>query len=426
MFYKRNIITGIELGTSKFCVLIGEVDRNGELSVIGHGEAPSEGCVRKGEIVDMDAAFEILSDILDEADRASGAEIDPDNIFIAVTGSEMDCCQGVGSLLIKNEDSMVTEEDISNARDNASVKQLPPGKIPVMIFDSYYTLDEHRQVNNPLGLVANKLEARVHIIYGDNNRIKNFQAILAEVGYEEDYAKLVFSPLAAACGVMTRADKENGCLLVEMGQGITEYILIHNDGVLYSGVMPVGLDHVANDLSIALDLHISQCRKFISEEKYIEARNTSRAFIKIPSAAPGAARKIPVNSIDKTIDLRLRETFEIIKARLEKRGLLHYISRGGILTGGAALFEPASEIFENVFEFPVRIGRPGDVKGVITGLDTPRYSTVWGILKYGKWIIDIQSEQDRNSFWGGLMRGVDNISLPIIRGFSTLKDSIKF
>ncbi|OGV51213.1 MAG: cell division protein FtsA [Lentisphaerae bacterium GWF2_44_16] len=426
MFQQRNVITGIEIGTSKICVLIGEADKNGNMVIVGHGEAPSEGAVVKGEIADMDVALDALTKAVDDADRSSDKEIDKDNIFVAVTGSNISFYQGVGTVLVRTEDRKITEEHVNEAIQSAQNNPLSSEQTAINSFDSYFLLDGVRRLRNPIEQVADKLEAYIHVIYGDRNRIRNFEELLHDVGFDEEITP-VFSGVASAYGVLTDEEKANGVLIVEMGAGTTEYLAIHNYGILYSGVLPVGFEHVANDLSIGLDLHISVCRKLLLDNKLFQARmDDGKAFIDISGATAGISRKIPMNSIEKIIDLRMREVFKIIYHKLNEVNILHSLSSGAVISGGAALFPRTIDIMRNVFELPVRLGKPVDVSGAVTHIGTPRYSTVWGLLKYGDDLRRVMNTRENKSIWERVMGGFDNVSLPFMKTFSSLRGSIKF
>ncbi len=426
MFQQRNIITAVELGTTKACVLIGEAEGGDDIVIIGHGEAAMDGAVVKGEIVDMDGALEALSEALDEADKSADCEIDRSNIYIAVTGSDIQSCRGVGTVLVRNEDNKVTENDINEAVQNAQVKPMHPSKVIINTFDSYYMLDGARQLRNPLNQVAHKLEAFIHLIYADRNRIRNFENALRDVGFEEGDGTSVFSAVAAAYGVLSDAEKENGVLLIEMGGGSTEFIAVHNYGIIASGVLGVGFDHVANDLSIGLDLHISLCRKLLLENELPKELQEGSAFIKVNEVSAGSARKLPISSIERIIDLRLREIFGIIKKDLQKDNLLHNLSCGGVLSGGGALFPTTLEVFKNVMEIPARVGTPLGANGAVTDIDSPRYSVAWGLLKYGNEMRKVVGASGNRSLWEKMLSGMDSMSTPIFKGFSNLKNSIKF
>jgi cell division protein FtsA len=314
---------------------------------------------------------------------------------------------------------------VDEAVQNARVKPLPPEKVILNTFDSYFLLDGARRLRNPIDQAANKLEAFIHVIYGDSNRIRNFENALRDVGFEEEDGIPVFSGVAAAYGVLEENEKENGALLIEIGGGCTEYVAVHNYGIIASGVLGVGMEHVANDLSIGFDMHISACRKFLQENEYLRHKQDGRVFLEVKTAT-GAPRRLPINSIEKIVNLRLREIFNIINSQLKQEKLMHYLSCGGVLSGGAALFPQSLEVFSNVMEIPVRVGTPLGASGAVTDLESPRYSVPWGLLKYGEEMRKVVDSRGGNSLWEKMISGMDNMSMPIFRGFSSLKNSIKF
>lgn len=423
MFQNRNYITAIEIGTSKICVLIGESDRDGNLSVKGHGERVSYGAVSKGEITDFNTVIELLSAAIDEADGLAGHNvIDPDRVFVAVTGSDIGSFQGVGNVFISSEDRRVTEDDVNEAVRNAQVKPLPRGHISINSFDSYYQIDGVRRIKNPIDQVADKLEAYIHVVHGDENRIENFLSAMRDVSFDENVIP-VFSAVASAFGTLTEDEKENGVLLVEMGAGTTEFLAIYNFGMLLSGVLPVGLEHVANDLAVGLDLHISQARRILNEGEYYRCKKAGKPILEVKSQT-GGIRRIPVNSIEKIIDLRLREVFQIICARVRKEDIL--INTGGVLSGGAAMLPQALDVFKNVFEIPVRSGHPLDLTGASTDLDSPRYNTIWGLLRYGDYLIRAEDSRTRKGRWERILDSCDNVLKPVFRNIGDLKNAIKF
>ena len=270
MFKQHNIITALEIGTSKVCVLIGEYTDD-ELSVIGKGEVPSDGAVVKGEIVSMDLMIEKLIDAMEEADQQSGNELNNSAMYVvSVTGCDISSMLSEGTAFVQNEERRISEDEIFEAVNNAKVHTLSVDRRRVNSFDAYYMLDGVRRSSQPLHQRANVLKAYSHIIHGNSNRLENFSAILADAGL--DYApEMIFSPIADMFGLLSDDELENGTLLIDFGAGSTEYAVVCNSGVLASGVIGIGFEHVANDLAIGLNLPISYCRKLLSDgllEKY--------------------------------------------------------------------------------------------------------------------------------------------------------------
>ena len=425
MFHQRNIITAIELGTSKICVLVGEGHPDGGISVIGRSEASSENTICKGEISDMSAALDILMRVIHEADESSGRLVNNSSLVaVAVTGASINSYQGIGTVFVKSEDHRVSDEDIDEALMNAQVKPLPFDQAIINTFDSYFMLDGCRRVRNPSEQVADKFEAYIHVIHGDTNRIENFKSILRDAGFDDENIP-VFSGIASAYGILTEEEKENGVLLVDMGAGTTEFIVIYNMGVLHSGVLAVGFDHVANDLALGLDLHISTCRKMLKDGTIMQHIHERKGFIELKTTS-GNIRKVPLSSIEKIIDLRLRETFQIVHRKVKEHGIINNLGSGGVISGGAALFQRTSEIFKEVFEFPVRIGKPFDASGAVTEIDNPRYSTIWGVLKFGEELSRILTTKEKRSVMSTVLIPISKASDKFWKTVSNLKDSIKF
>ncbi|MDD2479358.1 MAG: cell division protein FtsA [Victivallaceae bacterium] len=384
MFPRRKpIITAIEIGSSKICVLVGESQETDEnIVVLGRGEVSSSGAVLKGEIIDMDRAITLLSNALDQADEASGKKIS-ESIFIGVgiTNSGIASSQNIGSTLTSSPDAVISADDITAAGKNAKPVHLPYDRIQLDSYCSYFLLDEGRRVSDPSGQISRKLDAYVHVIHGDANRVASFTKLINDCGIgDENNVYPLFCGTAAAYCILTDEEKSNGVVFVDMGAGVTEYVVVHNSGVMASGVVPVGFEHIANDLSLVLNLHIDTCRKMIVDGTITTMITQGRGFIE-QKDFNGRDVKIPLLSFEKIIDERLRETFEIIKSRVAKEVPLRNLSAGGVLTGGGALFPRTADVFHSVFECPVRIGKPFDASGAITNLESPRYSTVWGILK---------------------------------------------
>ncbi len=407
MFNARDIVTAIELGTSKITVLVGEAGPEGRVTVLGRGSAPSAGSVIKGEIEDMELAFERLSDAIEEAADASAGLLNSTRVVtIAVTGSRMECFQGIGSVVVKNDTHKVTYKERMEAHENARVLHLAAGREIINSSESYFLVDE-RRVKNPLGLTAGKLDAYVHVVHADAVRLENFRSIVRDSGFEEAAIEVVFSPLADNFGILSEEEHEHGVLLVDLGAGTTEYVIEQNGGVLGSGVLQVGFEHVCNDLAVGLDLHIDVCRKLITGGALEKAIRARQEYLEFPSST-GKVRKIPLASFEVIVDSRLREIFEIIRAMAGEEILSGGLDAGGVLTGGGALFCRSLPLFREVFDFSCRVGQPFEAGGAVTGLDSPRYSTIWGALKVAGYYNSLNRNQGSRSVFGNLIDAVND------------------
>ena len=418
MFHSRNIVSAVEMGTSKFCVLVGEIDENGRLDVIGRGEAPSAGSVVKGEIVDMERAGDQLSRALDEADRASGRALALSHLMmVVVTGCGISSQPGVGVVLIRNDEHVVTEAERSEAKENARVLNLAADRKIINTSESFFLVDG-RRVSNPLRHQGSKLEAHIHIVHGISARVESFRNLLREAGFEDTDIDMVFAPVAADFGVLSEAEREDGVLLIDLGAGCTEYVMEYDNGLHASGVLQVGMEHVANDLAIGLGLSIDQCRKLLVSGELQRASEQGLTHLKLRGGT-GSERAIPLSSFDTIIDCRLRELFTIIRRQLELAGAPRSLAAGGVLTGGGALFPRARELFSEVFDLSCQVACPRDAEGAITDLASPRYSAVWGALK-------IAAHYRDSGTTDNIMSVFDNLAASLRRTRGKLGKALKF
>lgn len=380
MFRNPNVVCAVEFGTSKICVLLGESNASGGIvSVLGYGMVPSAGTVVKGEIVDMERCAGLLGKAMDAADRMSGGELSRCRLLaVLVTGGGVDSAQSTGIVTVKGPGGTVGEEDRQEAEANAKILDLGVDREIINASTSYFLLDGRRVVN-PIRLSGRRLEACVHVVHAAAARIANFRDTVVDAGVENVRIESVFSPLAAGFGIVDETEKENGSLLVDLGAGVTEYLVFLDRGVCASGVIQLGMEHVANDLAIALDLHIDTCRKLLESGALARAVREHEPTLDFPRTG-GRTRPVPVATLELIVDTRLREIFELIRRRLRDKQAPRTLMAGGILTGGGAGYFRSPELFTDVFDLACRVGMPSDA-GVNGGLRSPRFSAVWGALR---------------------------------------------
>ena len=424
MFKQHNIITAIEIGTSKVCVLIGEYTDE-ELNIIGKGEVISEGAVVKGEIVSMDLMIEKLVDAMDQADIQSGRELNNSSMFVvSVTGCDITSMLSEGTAFVQNEEHRITENEIFEAVNNAKIQTLNPDRRLINNFDAYYLIDGIRRSAHPLKQRASVLKAYSHIIHGNSNRLENFSVILQDAGL--DYApEMIFSPIADLYGLLSDDEMENGVLLVDFGAGTTEYSVVCNNGVLASGVIAIGFEHVANDLAIGLNLPMNYCRKLLEDGLLEKYNRENQPFIDC-RLNTGSLRKIPIESFNRITEARIQELFELIRSHLGKESFWNNLAGGCVLTGGGAKFFQTREIFHKVCDLPSRIGKPfSAVNNIPQELCDPRYSTIYGALRYG-YMLALQSENRRqDGLFGKLLERISVFGDATSRTFKTLRNNMK-
>ena len=369
------IVSAIEIGTSQINVLIGEVTPD-SVNVTGRGSAGSGDAVIKGEIRDMELASGALGLALSQADESSGgALLRSQLVILLISGGGMQCTIGTGTAAVRNENGIVGEAEMAEARYNAQVIELASDWNIITSHDIFWRLDG-RRVGNPLNQRGRKLEVKVLIVQGHIPRIENFSNLVRNSELESAALYSVYSPLCAKEGVLTEKENDDGAILIDMGAGCTDYLMTHDGGILQAGTLQIGFDHVANDLAIGLGLSFAACRKLLENGTIKNAieQNIQNLRIDLPM---GGSREIPLSSFETIINARLQETFEQICSKIHIPGG----QTTGVLTGGGALHPGAVKMFSQVFGIPCRIGTVADATGMISGLESPRYTAVWGALK---------------------------------------------
>ena len=292
------------------------------------------------------------------------------------------------------DDHRIRQNHILEAVNKAQNLALPPDQILLGSFDSYFLLDSQNRVSDPDGMTASRLDAFLHILSINRKPLETTRSILREQGFEDDI-EFVFSPVAAAFGTLQEKEKNDGVLLIDMGAGVTSYIVIRRDGILASGALPVGTDNIANDLSIGLDLSIDQCRKMLTDTKLKEKIRSGEPYIEAGGPVSGTKRKIPVGSYERIIDLRLQEIFSILRERLDPRTCTPQLESGIVFCGGGAMLAAARKNLEETMRMQVRLGNPAGFSGAMTDLENPlRYTALLGLLRY---VIMIGAEQGNSS-----------------------------
>ncbi len=381
MFGGREIVTAVEIGTSKICVLLGSGDGRGNVSILGHGEHSSDGAVVKGEITNMEKVTSIIELAIKDAERAADTEIDQSNLFLAVTGPHIKGYGGTGTANITDPDRRIQKDDIDEVVENASHISIPPEYQVLNSIHGNFLLDGIRRTSNPENQAADKLEVFSYIICGNRNSVENFCIPLRELGYDKPIP--VFGAIASANGALTEEEMKHGILIIDVGAGKTEYILFHDSCALSCGVLPVGTEHLANDISLGLDLNISFARKIITEQIHTYNKEHGMPFIPIDSAI--GSRKVPVSSVEVIMELRIKEIFGFIRRMLEEQDkVLHFINRGVVLCGGGAMLPETISMAKSVFQCPARTGMPPQMFGTVTAINSPRYTMITSLLSLGE------------------------------------------
>src|ERR1700740_2386796 len=347
----NDLMVGLEIGTSKICVVVGESRTDGTLKILGVGQTPSRG-VRKGEIVDFETAMKCGHEAVVDAEQKSDVMIR--SVYVSVAGSHIQSFNNRGCVSLPEERDEIDEQDIEDVKVNAREVSIPAQNAFLHSIIQHYHVDGQDGVLNPIGMLGNKLEADFHIIHGVRTRIQNTIRCVKELPLEVE--DVVFSALASAQVVLTQHQKNLGALVIDIGGGTTDYILYVDGAVKQSGAFGVGGDHITNDISMGLRIPMARAEKLkIEEGSCVLGNCLPGEAILLKDDSGFAGKEIDREMLNTIIHLRLHEAFELLKRRLEEESFINYIGAGVFITGGCSHLKGIDHLAEEVFELPARV-----------------------------------------------------------------------
>lgn len=376
---RRPLLVGLEIGTSKVCAMVGEVNSEGALTIIGIGQAPSRG-VRKAEIVEPNLAEEDVRHALAEAEQSADVEIR--SVYLGVSGGHVIGFNNRGVQPIVSRDREISDDDVHDVIRNAKAINIPADHYVVHAIRQHFSVDDQEEIRDPVGMIGSRLEVEMHVIHGRTNRFQN--AIRLVKGMHLEVEDIVFNGLASSLGILTGEQKELGSLVIDLGAGTTEFVVYSRGVVKHTGVLAVGGDHVSQDLALGLKIPQGRAEKLKFEHGDAILDDTSRGVSFTPENELGLPEK-PVNieHLRCVMSLRLQETFEIIREEIEEAGWLNHLRAGVFLCGGGARVPRILELAERVFELPAFFGHARGISGLASALDQPEFASAIGLVKFG-------------------------------------------
>lgn len=371
-----NIYVGLEIGTSKVCIVVGEVRNDGAIKILGVGQHPSAG-VRKGEVVDSETVQTCLHDALMRAEERSDVEVN--TVFLAVTGSHIQSINNRGTIRVADEQMEISPEDLEEVKKIARDVPLPKENGYIHSIIQHYFVDGQDKVLNPLGMLGQKLEADYHIVHGVKTRIQNAIKCVREVPLEVE--DIVFSPVAAAQVVLNREAKNEGALLIDIGGGTTDYICFVDGAVVASGCVAVGGDHITNDIALVLKIPLTRAEKLKVTHGSASMKNLIDEEIVVEGEA---GKKVSQEMLNGIMNARVTELLSVVAEPLKQQGLLDKLGKGIFLTGGSSLMNGIGDLAEDIFGIPVQKAGSSSMSGPSALFENPQYATPVGLIRYAQ------------------------------------------
>jgi cell division protein FtsA len=389
----NDLMVGLEIGTSKICVVVGETRLDGTTKILGVGQAPSRG-VRKGEIVDFETAMKCVLEALSDAETKSDVMIK--GVYVGVTGAHIQSFNNRGCVILPDDHDEIDEQDIDDVKINAREVSIPAQNAFLHSIIQHYHVDGQDGVLNPVGMLGHKLEADFHIIHGVRTRIQNTIRCVKELPLEVE--DVVFNPLATAQVVLGQQQKNMGALVIDMGGGTSDYILYVDGAVKQSGTLGIGGDHITNDISMGLRIPMARAEKLkIDEGSVILGNCLPGETVVLKDDSGFAGKEVERETLNTIIHLRVRETLELLRRTLEEESFINFIGEGIFITGGCSLIRGIDNLAEEIFEIPARVAHAQTMSGLTSAFQNPQLSTAIGLIKYAQ---AVQAERPQRRGFG--------------------------
>jgi cell division protein FtsA len=376
---KEKIHVGLEIGTTKVCAVVAECRRDGDVRLLGVGESPSRG-VRKGEIIDFQNASKCVHDALADAEERSDHEIA--SVWLGVTGSHLQSYNNRSSVSMP-EETEITDKEIADVELKGKAISIPKENVILHSIIQRYYVDGQEGVIDPQGMLGTKLEADYHIIHGVMTRIQNTIRCVKEFGIEVE--EVVANSIASSQVVLDEAQKQAGVAVVDIGGGVTDYVVFLDGAVRHSGVIALGGDHITNDLCIGLRIPITRAEKLkIEEGSALLESGSAGDRITLKNDTGFSGKEIDRAMLNMIINARVAELFTIVRKRIQEQVPEHLLGAGVLLTGGCSLLRGMREVAETVFDAPVHLAHAHAVSGPTSAFQNPQLSTCIGLVKYAQ------------------------------------------
>jgi cell division protein FtsA len=373
---QKNMLVGLDIGTSKVVAIVGEVTAEGGVEIVGLGSHPSRG-MKKGVVVNIESTVQSIQRAVEEAELMAGCRIH--SVYAGIAGSHIQSMNSHGMVAIKDRE--VTYGDIERVIEAAKAVQLHGESRILHVLPQEYSIDTQEGIKEPIGMSGVRLEAKVHMVTGAMNAAQNIERCVQRCGLETD--DIILEQLASSYAVLTEDEKELGVCLVDIGGGTTDIAIFTDGAIRHTAVIPIAGDQVTNDIAMALrtptqhaeDIKIKYACALTQLAKEDET-------IKVPSVGERPARDLSRMALAEVVEPRYDELFTLIQAELRRSGYEDLVAAGIVLTGGTSKMEGVVELAEEIFHMPVRLAKPIGVSGLTDVINNPIYATAVGLLLY--------------------------------------------
>jgi cell division protein FtsA len=376
---RGNSIVGLDVGSSKVTVIVGELGPDEQLQIVGFGSVPSSG-IRKGNVIDIERTVRSIEEAIERAEQISGRQIEGG--YVGITGTTISSLNNRGVVAVANPDQEITQEDVDRVLQAARVIALPHDRRIIHVIPRQFIVDGNDNILDPVGMMGERLEVETHIVTITNTAAQNLLKCCERAGFHVQ--ELVLNVFASGEAVLYPAEKELGVVVADIGGGTTDIAIFEQGSLWYTSVMPVGGDYITSDLAVGLRTPLAQAETVKTEHGGALAPLTSENdWIEVPSVGGKNVGRVSRKNIAEIIQPRVQEILELVKNKLEESGYSGLLPGGIVITGGTSLTEGIVELAADQLQRPVRIGYPEAVGGLADVIHSPVFASGIGLLLYG-------------------------------------------
>ena len=373
----KNLIVGLDIGTSKVVAIVGAVTVDNEIEIIGIGSSRSRG-LKKGVVVNIESTVHSIQRAIEEAELMAGCEIH--SVFAGIAGSHIRSLNSHGIVAIR--DNEVSLNDVDRVIDAARAVAIPADQKILHILPQEFVIDNQEGVKEPIGMSGVRLEAKVHMVTGAVSAAQNIIKCVRRCGLEVD--DIILEQLASSYSVLTEDEKDLGICLVDIGGGTTDIAVFTDGAIHHTAVIPIAGDQVTNDIAVALRTPTQHAEDIkVQYACALTQLANPDETIEVPSVGDRPSRRLARQTLAEVVEPRYEELFTLVQSELRRSGFENLIAAGIVLTGGSSKMEGAVELAEEIFHMPVRVGTPQYVTGLSDVVKNPIYSTGVGLLLFG-------------------------------------------
>ncbi len=375
---KTQIVAGLDVGTTKVCALIGELTPGG-VDIVGIGQHPSRG-LRKGMVVNVDSTVEAIKRAVAEAEQMAGVEVD--SVYTSIGGGHIGGVNSQGVVAVQGRTREVAATDVGRAIEVARDVDLPPDREILHVLTQAFSVDDQDGIREPIGMLGSRLGVEVHLVTGAVTAVQNVVRSVNRAGLT--VKDLVLQPLASAESVLTPDERDLGVAVIDVGGGTTDVALFRENAVWHTAVIPLGGDHITNDIAVGLRTPPADAEEL---KKSLGCAQTALTLedetVEVPSIGGRKPRVLSRQTLSRIIQARVEEIFALVARGIRQAGLEDAATSGIVVTGGAALMEGLPELAESLFDLPVRRGVPKWTGGFYDQVENPMYATAVGLVLHG-------------------------------------------